>query len=207
MNFNFMVDQRQNFTVRVRKIKAGCFQARLFSVCAQGYEFAYIRNNQPDQVVLLPSFISNIPVWKEIKFKSQLSILDTKGVALSLLNIYNQNSVNLTNLDFVLDFLRNIKVENEIVSDVSGLYSAFGQRRARFENYGEYEQTQQIGELVALRDGNFAFMVREEDDDMEDLLDRPPMKSSPRRGKKKTRFGALGLFTTDSDQDLYELQM
>lgn len=61
--------------------------------------------------------------------------------------------------------------------------------------------------MVALRDGNFAFMVREDDDDMGDLLDRPPMKSSPRRGKNKTRFGALGLFTTDSDQDLYESQM
>lgn len=58
-------------------------------MCAQGYEFAYIRNNQSDQVVLLPSFIANIPVWKEIAFRSQLSLPDTKGVALSLLNIYN----------------------------------------------------------------------------------------------------------------------
>lgn len=111
----------------------------------------------------------------------------------------------MTNLDFVLDFLRNVKVEKAVVSEVAGLYSAFGQRRAKFENYAQYEQTQQIGELVALRDGNFAFMVRVDDDDMEDLLDRPPLKASPRGGKKKTRFGTLGLFTTDSDQDLYDL--
>ena len=107
----------------------------------------------------------------------------------------------------MLDFLRNVKADNSVISEVNSSYSTFGQHRAKFENYAEYEQTQQIGELVALRDGNFAFMVRDEEDDMGDLLDRPPMKASPRRGKKQTRFGALGLFTTDSDQDLYDLQM
>ena len=74
----------------------------------------------------MPSLVSNIPVWKEFTFKSQLSLMDTKNMALWLLDVYNQATPNMTNQDFVLDFLRNVKANQRIISSVLSSYSEFG---------------------------------------------------------------------------------
>ena len=96
-----------------------------------------------------------------------------------------------------MDFLRFVKADNKVIQSVALLHSVLGQRNARYENYLQYEKINPGDELVALKDGNFGIVLGKIDDDMDDLLDRPHMKSKSTRSKKTAKFGAVGQFTTD----------